>query len=169
MRRDSVGLYKGDFNRLLQANGYGTLIDHQGTLYEGFWQKGSRRGFGFSSQHRFFRVGEWKDDVYKGERLNYNSSRLYGIDLSKYQHVKGKHHYSIDWSRLRITHLGTLSKKNVSGHVNYKVSFIFIKSTEGSSMLNPYYLSDYAASRKHGYPSQRRLPPRSKGSPDPPR
>ncbi len=151
VRRDTTGVYTGDFNRHFQANGYGTLVDPQGTVYEGFWLKGSRRGFGFSSQHRYFRVGEWKDDVYKGERLNYNSSRLYGIDLSKYQHVKGKHHYAIDWSRLRITHLGTLSKKNVSGHVNYKISFIFIKSTEGSSMLNPYYHADYAASRKHGY------------------
>lgn len=39
VRRDSTGVYSGDFNRQLQANGYGTLIDHQGTLYEGFWQR----------------------------------------------------------------------------------------------------------------------------------
>lgn len=151
IRRDSTGVYNGDFNRHYQPNGYGTQTDFLGTLYEGFWVEGERRGFGFSSQHRFFRVGEWKDDVYKGERLNYTASRIYGIDISKYQHVKGKHRYSIDWGSLRITHLGTLSKKNVSGTVDFKVSFIFIKSTEGSSLFNDYYPSDYAAARKHGY------------------
>lgn len=103
-------------------------------------------------QHRYFRVGEWKDNTYKGERLNYTSERVYGIDLSKYQHIEGHSFHTIDWDRLRITHLGSLSKKNVSGDINFQVSFIFIKSTEGASMRNPYYAADYAAARKHGYP-----------------
>lgn len=52
----------------------------------------------------------------------------------------------------RITHLGSLSRKNVSKNIDFKVSFIFIKSTEGASLLNPYYNADYAAARKRGYP-----------------
>ncbi len=152
VRRDSAGLYRGEFNHNLMANGHGSYRDTMGTYYEGQWKEDARTGFGFSSQHRYFRVGEWKDDVYKGERLNYTSERIYGIDLSKHQHVKGKHRYGIDWSRLRISHLGTLSKKNVNGKIDYKVSFIFIKSTEGTSILNPYYRADYQAARAHGYP-----------------
>ena len=97
-------------------------------------------------------MGEWKADVYRGERLHYTSDRLYGIDISKHQHIKGKRRYGIDWGRLRITHLGTLSKKTVSGAIDYKVSFVFIKSTEGTTVLNPYYKADYAAARAHGYP-----------------
>lgn len=151
VRHDSTGTYSGEFNRNLMAYGYGVMRDKQDRVYEGFWKNDKRHGFGFSSQQRFFQVGEWKNNVYKGERLNYTASRIYGIDLSKYQHEKGKHRYGIDWSNLRITHLGTLSKKNISGKVDYKVSFIFIKSTEGSSLFNPYYPADYAASRKHGF------------------
>lgn len=151
-RRDSAGVYQGEFSQRLTAQGYGTYHDNNGTYYEGQWKNDERTGFGFSSQHRFFRVGEWKKDVYKGERLSYTSDRIYGIDISKYQHGKGRKRYSIDWKRLRISHLGTLSKKNIQGVVDYKVSFIFIKSTEGTSIRNPYYAADYQAARQHGYP-----------------
>lgn len=151
-RRDSTGVYTGEMNGSLAADGYGHYRDTLGTYYEGQWVDGERTGFGFSSQHRYFRVGEWKHDVYKGERLNYTSERIYGIDISKYQHIHRKKRYAIDWGRLRITHLGSLSKKNVSGKVDFKVSFIFIKSTEGKTIVNPYYAADYAAARSHGYP-----------------
>lgn len=151
-RRDSTGVYDGEMDEKFRANGYGKFIDSQNTYYEGQWKDGERTGFGFSSQHRYFRVGEWLHDVYKGERLNYTSERVYGIDLSKYQHIHGKKLHTIDWDRLRITHLGSLSKKNVIGNIDFKVSFIFIKSTEGASLMNPYYNADYAAARKRGYP-----------------
>lgn len=151
-RTDSAGTYTGEFDHRLVADGHGSFRDTLGTYYEGQWHKGVRSGFGFSSQHQVFRVGEWKNDRYRGERLNYTSERIYGIDLSKHQHEKGRKRYGIDWARLRITHLGSLSKKNVSGRVDYKVSFIFIKSTEGASLLNPYYHADYVAARAHGYP-----------------
>lgn len=149
--RDSTGVYTGGLDSLMRAHGYGHYRDTLGTYFEGQWSHGERTGFGFSSQHRYFRVGEWKHDVYKGERLNYTAERIYGIDISKYQHIHKKKKYSIDWDRLRITHLGSLSKKNVSGEVDFKVSFIFIKSTEGVSLRNPYYAADYAAARRHGY------------------
>ncbi len=151
-RRDSTGTYDGEMDSLFRANGYGKFTDSLDTYYEGQWKDGKRTGFGFSSQHRYFRVGEWAHDVYKGERLNYTSERIYGIDLSKYQHIHGKKLHTIDWDRLRITHLGSLSRKNVSKDIDFKVSFIFIKSTEGSSLMNPFYNADYAAARKRGYP-----------------
>lgn len=149
---DATGVYDGDFNQRQLAHGHGSFRDSMGTYFEGQWKNGKRNGFGFSSRHHFFRVGEWKEDIYKGERLHYTSDRIYGIDISKHQHVKGRKKYSIDWKKLRITHLGTLSKKKVSGVVDYKVSFIFIKSTEGTSIINPYYKADYAAARAHGFP-----------------
>ncbi len=152
IRKDTVGIYQGEFCRHLLAEGHGTYRDTLGTYYEGQWKEDKRSGFGFSSKDRYFRVGEWKADVYHGERLHYTSDRLYGIDISKHQHIKGKRRYGIDWGRLRITHLGTLSKKTVSGAIDYKVSFVFIKSTEGTTVLNPYYKADYAAARAHGYP-----------------
>ncbi len=152
IRKDTEGIYQGEFCRHLMADGHGTYRDTLGTFYEGQWKEDKRSGFGFSSKGRYFRVGEWKADVYRGERLHYTSDRLYGIDISKHQHIKGKRRYGIDWGRLRITHLGTLSKKTVSGAIDYKVSFVFIKSTEGTTVLNPYYKADYAAARAQGYP-----------------
>ena len=152
IRKDAEGIYQGEFCRHLLAEGHGTYRDTLGTYYEGQWKEDKRSGFGFSSKDRYFRVGEWKADVYHGERLHYTSDRLYGIDISKHQHIKGKRRYGIDWGRLRITHLGTLSKKTVSGAIDYKVSFVFIKSTEGTTVLNPYYKADYAAARAQGYP-----------------
>jgi lysozyme len=151
-RRDSTGVYRGEFNRQLLADGHGSFASSNGHYYEGLWHNDKRQGFGFSSEQRYFRVGEWKRNVYKGERLNYTSERIYGIDLSKYQHILGKRRYGIDWSKLRISHLGSLSKKNVSGKVDYKISFIFIKSTEGTTVLNPYFRGDYLAAKRHGYP-----------------
>lgn len=152
IRYDLTGVYCGAFNQNLQANGYGSYRDDNGTYYEGQWKDDQRNGFGFSSQQRYFRVGEWKRNVYKGERLSFTSARIYGIDISKYQHGTGKTYHAIDWKRLRITHLGTLSKKNVQGEINYKVSFVFIKSTEGISITNPYYQTDYRGARNSGYP-----------------
>lgn len=59
--------------------------------------------------------------------------------------------YPIDWSRLRITSLGTRSKKKIDGVVDYPISFVYIKSTEGVSIINKYYLDDYVQSRRHNY------------------
>lgn len=59
--------------------------------------------------------------------------------------------YPIDWSQLRITSLGTKSKKRINGDVDYPISFVYIKSTEGVSIVNKYYLGDYHQSRAHGY------------------
>ena len=150
-RSDGSGFYNGSFDRHLRACGYGTFHDRYGTHYEGQWKDDQRTGFGFSSQDRYFKVGEWRNNIFRGERLNYTADRIYGIDLSKYQHETGRRRFAIDWTRLRIFNLGTLSKKNIQGTVDYKVSFIFIKSTEGTTVLNPYYTADYLAARKNGY------------------
>lgn len=87
-------------------------MGHDGSYYEGEWKNGERNGWGFSiSPKKPLRVGEWKKDRYKGERLIYNSQRIYGIDISKYQHIKGRKRYQINWKKLRITHLGNISRK----------------------------------------------------------
>lgn len=152
LRPDSLGYFSGSYDSLYQAEGYGVWIGHDGTYYEGEWKDGERNGWGFSiAPKKPLRVGEWKADKYKGERLVYTSQRIYGIDISKYQHGKGKKKYPIDWKRLRITHLGTISKKTVNGNVNFPIRYVYIKSTEGKSIVNPFYKKDYNDARKHGY------------------
>ncbi len=176
LRPDSLGYYKGTVDSLRRPNGHGKWQGFDGTYYEGEWKDGKREGWGFSiSPKKPLRVGEWKDDRYKGERLVYSSERIYGIDISKYQHEEDKivkqkkvvrvrrrrkvvtvtkvikHRYGIDWSRLRITHLGSISRKTVSGDVDFPIRFIYIKSTEGASLINPYYKKDYSDAHAHGY------------------
>ena len=135
-----------------KRNGHGILIDQSRMdYYDGMWENDMRNGFGFAVDSTGkFRVGEWNDDQYKGERLVYTNERIYGIDISRYQHDIGKKHYAINWDNIRITHLGTISKKRVEGNIDYPVSFVYIKCSEGITILNRYYKADYAAARKRG-------------------
>ena len=132
---------------------YGTSLSPNGTYYEGhFDAKFQRNGQGFSVDHHIVKSGEWKANHFRGERMLYTPSRVYGIDVSRHQHEHGRKRHPIRWNALRITDLGSISKKKVSGTVNYPVSFVFIKATEGKSLLNKYYLSDLKAARAHGIP-----------------
>ena len=149
---DSIGQYVGDIDSVGRPNGHGIYTNSRGAYYQGGWKAGKREGFGFSADaKKQLRVGEWKADRYKGERVVYSSDRIYGIDISKYQHVKGKKKYPINWSQLRITNLGKISKKTISGKVNFPIKFIYIKSTEGSTLTNAFYRKDYIAARAHGF------------------
>lgn len=150
-REDPQGTYIGQLNKKGIAEGHGRYITKDGKEYEGLWKNDKREGFGFSiAAHHQMRVGEWKNDGYRGERVVYTSERIYGIDISKYQHVIGRHKYPILWDRVRVSHLGNISKKHVNGNVDYPISFVYIKSTEGISVRNRYYTSDYRQARAHG-------------------
>lgn len=151
IRHDFTGIYEGQTNRSGCAIGHGIYQDNSGRHYEGKWSADQRNGFGFSvAPYNFLQAGEWRGDRYRGERLVYTSERIYGIDISKYQHEIRKRKYPIHWDRLRITHLGTISRKRVNGTVSYPVSFIYIKSTEGSTIRNRYYAADYRQALSHG-------------------
>ncbi len=148
---DSTGTYSGEMNRDAIAQGHGSFTDAQRNLYMGEWRDGKRSGFGFDlTRKKHIRVGEWRADRYLGERLEYTADRIYGIDLSRFQHDVGRKHYAIDWSRVRISHLGNISRKHVTGKVDYPVSFCYVKSTEGTSLRNKYYASDCASARSRG-------------------
>ena len=95
-------------------------------------------------------LGEWKRNRFLGERIEYRADRIYGIDISRFQHEKGRKRYAIDWKRVRITNLGKLSRKRIAGAVDYPVSFCYIKSTEGTTIKNRYFRTDYAAARAQG-------------------
>lgn len=151
-RLDSLGTYVGGFADGM-ASGYGRYLAISGNYYDGLWKEDQRHGFGCSiAPDEPVKAGEWKNGKYRGERMNYTIERIYGIDISRYQHGKGRKKYPIHWNKLHINHLGTLSKKHISGIVNYPVSFVFIKSTEGVTIRNPYFTTDYHQARKHGIP-----------------
>lgn len=152
VRLDSAGIYAGDFGLGTIAAGHGYYLTDDGDYYEGLWQNDCRHGLGLSvSPQHGVRMGEWKADRYLGERMRYTSERIYGIDISRYQHGKGKKKYPIQWNQLRVTYLGR-NQKHALGSVDYPVSFVFIKSTESTNIKNPYYGADYQQARRHGFP-----------------
>ena len=152
VRLDSAGIYAGDFSADGTASGHGYYLDDEGGYYEGLWVDGRREGLGFAvAPHSPIRMGQWKADRYLGERMRYTSERIYGIDISRYQHGKGKKKYPILWNNLRVTYLGN-NQKHAMGTVDYPVRFVFIKSTESTRIKNPYYAADYTMARRQGIP-----------------
>ncbi len=148
----SFGVYKGGLDSLLRPTGQGAYLGQDGSSYQGMWLDGLPNDFGFAFlPSGGLSLGEWEDGKYLGERLSFTEDRIYGIDISKYQHGKGAVYYPIYWKNLRITYLGRKNTKNAQGKVNYPISFIFIKSTEGTTITNPHYLSDYNEARKNGF------------------
>ncbi|MDE6002178.1 MAG: hypothetical protein K2G76_01600 [Prevotella sp.] len=73
--------------------------------------------------------------------------RIYGIDISRHQHEKGRRRFAINWPSVRITSLG--ARHHTEGQT-FPVSFAYIKSTEGTSIRNRYFTGDYAKAKKQG-------------------
>lgn len=149
-RYDSNGMFNGQMDKWMQASGHGSYTYADNTTYEGRFEDDREDGFGVAVSTHQLKAGEWKNGVFKGERMQYTSERIYGIDISKYQHGKGRKKYPIVWSQLRITNLGHISKKRVNGEMDYPVSFVYIKSTEGTTIRNRFFLNDYTQARRHG-------------------
>ena len=148
IRIDEQGIYRGQMDTFLQACGQGTIDEWDGTHKEGFWQDDQLQGFAFeSSPNHQLRIGEWKAGKFLGEKLKYTTERFYGIDISRHQHEKGRKRYSIDFTKLRITSLG--KRHDAQGHT-FPVSFIYIKSTEGTTIRNRYFMTDYMKAKKAG-------------------
>ena len=141
IRQDSIGIYRGQMNRLLQASGFGIMDHKDGCHQEGFWKEDRLNGFAFdSSPIHQLRTGEWRNGRFLGERLRYTNERIYGIDISRHQHEKGRKTFGIHWDKLRITSLG---KRHSTEGRTFPVSFVYIKATEGTTVRNRYYKIDY--------------------------
>ncbi len=142
-------VYDGQLDGNFLPSGHGRFITADGRYYEGGWREGKRSGYGIAVEKRQFRAGQWSADKFLGEKMDYTSERIYGIDISHYQHKKGRKSFPIQWDRLRIKSLGSISRKTVHGAVDYPVSFVYIKSTEGTTIRNPYFKADHAQARRH--------------------
>lgn len=153
LRVDSSGFYAGQMNRHGDACGHGFYRDADGTYFEGHWQDNRREGFGMSIGPGHLKVGVWKNDLFRGEHVVHHSDRIYGIDISRYQHEKGRRRFPLHWKRLRIMSLGRrIQQSQVLDSLAYPVSFVYIKSTEGVTIENHYYDADDAAVRSLGLP-----------------
>lgn len=150
---DSLGRYCGELNAALQPTGVGAWTGCDGAYYAGEWSDGRRHGFGFAvGEKPIVQAGVWKRGTFRGEQMIYTADRVYGIDISRYQHEIGRRRYAIDWSSLRITRLGAAGAARIRGSQDYPVSFVYIKSTQGTTIRSRYYAADAAACRRRGIP-----------------
>ncbi len=160
---DSLSLYEGSSCDTLRnrycgvmtekgvPHGYGVMHYGNGDYYEGEWENGLRHGRGFHvTKNKIVLAGEWGDGNYLGEKMCYTDNRVYGIDISRYQHEKGGQIHPINWNAMRITSLGFRHNAQVEGKANFPVSFVFIKSTQGVTIKSAYYEQDSRAARAHG-------------------
>ena len=147
-RVDKQGIYQGQMDNTLLACGQGVMDEWDGCHKEGFWKDDVQHGFGFDSspQHQL-RIGEYRNGRYIGERMKYTAQRIYGIDISRHQHEKGRHRYGINWRQLQITSFG--QRHDIEGRT-FPVSFVYIKATEGTTVRNRYFATDYQQAHKHG-------------------
>ena len=153
LRMDRRGTYAGTFNAAMEATGHGSYRSTDGSYYEGHWEQDRREGFGFCVSPTNLRAGWWHKGQFRGERMQYTTERIYGIDISRYQHEKGRRVYPIKWKRLRIHHLGKrISEQRVKGSPDYPVRFVYIKSTQGITILNKYYTADRQGCRQANIP-----------------
>ncbi len=152
LRFDSLGVYARQFNRFQEAFGHGSFRSVDGSYYEGEWLHDQRQHFGFEVSPNYLKAGQWQLDRFLGERMYHTTERIYGIDISRYQHEKGRRKFKIDWSALRIKRLSRSIEDGqlIDGAVDYPVSFVYIKSTEGLSIVNKYFKDDYQAAHRHG-------------------
>ena len=151
IRIDTAGIYAGHLSRNGDAEGQGIYRAVDGSYYAGQCYGDLHEGFGFCVSPTYLHAGHWRKGQFRGERMHYTSDRVYGIDISRYQHERGRKRFTIDWRHVRITGLGhRISQQRVSGTVDYPVSFVYVKSTEGISIRNKYYQADCAAARKQG-------------------
>jgi lysozyme len=121
-----------------------------GSYYEGHFAYDQRNGFGFSISVDHLHAGTWKNDRFVGERMTYNTDRIYGIDISRYQHEQGRKRFAINWGKMNITSLG--KRNTLPDDAKPAVSFVYIKATEGLTIRNRYFMSDYQAARKQKLP-----------------
>ena len=140
-------------NRRGEACGHGFYRSADGTYFEGYWAHDQREGFGLSIGPDHLKVGTWLRNQFRGEHVSHHSQRIYGIDISRYQHEKGRRRFAINWQRMRIRNLGRrINQSSVIDQVDYPVSFVYIKSTEGVTIENKYYEPDDDAVRRQGLP-----------------
>lgn len=147
----ACNMYRGRMTEEGFPQGYGVMRYANGDYYEGEWHHGTRHGHGFYlANGQTVKAGEWAEGRFLGEKMSYTDNRVYGIDISRYQHEIGRRNYPINWKQLRVTSLGPRNSKLVDGPIDFPVSFVYIKSTQGTTIKSAYYPQDAHDARRNG-------------------
>ena len=157
---DSTGVFTGELDSDLRPEGYGTRVGRDGSYSEGFWHEGRLHGWGFTvPREGLVLSGRWLNGRFLGERMEHNVERVYGIDISRYQHDIGRRVYPINWQQMTISRfshrpvLNTLHRSQAAADEathTVPVAFVYIKASQGTTISNRYYAADARAARRRG-------------------
>ncbi len=149
-------VYTGEF-KSYRPNGYGECRFNSGAVYHGFWEDGLESGLGkLIEADGSLKFGYWeRGNLIKPEGAKFTpGDKVYGIDVSKYQKI-------IDWRQLRLPankdgevyanlrRTGVVSTA-ISQYIQ-PVLFAVMKSTEGSTIQDPTFDINYEEARMNGY------------------
>lgn len=130
-----------------KQNGYGVCRYHNGNVYYGYWNMGYKEGLGrmiFADGTMDF--GRWRRGTLAKDRNKKFKvgKRVYGIDAAKYQK-------QIDWTRLslRARRDGVVTNGK-SGKYLQPVLFALVKSTEGTTIVDPTFKRNFAQAKRVG-------------------
>lgn len=128
-----------------KQNGFGICRYSNGNVYTGHWNMAYKEGIGrMEYADGTMEFGRWRRgtlSIPDGRRFK-PGERVYGLDVSKYQK-------NIDWSRLalRASARGLITKQ---GAYLQPVLFIVVKSTQGTTLRNSYFESQFRGAKRHG-------------------
>lgn len=143
--RTSRYVYTGGVSAGKQ-HGYGVCRYTNGNVYYGFWDMGYKHGLGrLEYADGTIDFGRWKRGVLvkpKGKKFR-AGRRAYGIDVAKYQK-------QIDWERLSLKARADGVVTGRSGSYQQPVLFALIKSTEGSTIVDPKFTRNFKEAARCG-------------------
>ncbi len=128
-----------------RQNGFGICRYRNGNVYAGNWDMSYKNGLGrMEYADGTMEFGRWERGVFRpprGRRFT-PGEVVMGIDVSRYQ-------TNIDWEELYLK-ADASGKSNRSGRFMQPVFFVFVKSTQGTSLRNPEFRRQFEGARKHG-------------------
>lgn len=128
-----------------KQNGFGICRYRNGNVYAGNWDMSFKDGIGrLDYADGTIDFGRWERGVLSRKRgQNFDPGEVVmGIDISRYQN-------NIDWDNIYLK-ADAAGKSNRSGRYMQPVLFVFVKSTQGRSLRNPRFDSQFEGAKTHG-------------------
>lgn len=128
-----------------RQNGFGICRYRNGNVYAGNWNMSYKHGIGrMEFADGTMQFGRWERGIFKEQRgSRFEAGEVVmGIDISRYQE-------NIDWDDLYLK-ADAAGKSKGNGRYMQPVLFVFVKSTQGNSRLNPQFDRQFREAKKHG-------------------
>lgn len=133
------GCYYGNFKND-KFDGFGIRYYNESQKYVGYWKQDYKSGIGTLYSDSGIIYGRWEDGAIR-KFLLHESGRVYGIDVSKFQQ-------NLRWNELYVS-LDSLGGYQYPPSTSFSspLSFIFVRATQGVTVVDPYFESHFENAR----------------------